>query len=49
MRTNLRRKPDISEDSLPECGVVDRLFKTKPKKLAGGMQQYEDMGAKLLS
>lgn len=42
-------EPDSSEDGLPECGVVYRLFKTKLKKLAGGMQQYEDMGVKLLS
>jgi ATP-binding cassette subfamily F protein 3 len=40
---------DNSDDGLPECGVVYRLFKTKLKKLAGGMQQYEEMGAKLLS
>jgi ATP-binding cassette subfamily F protein 3 len=40
---------DSDEDGLPECGVVYRLFKTKLKKLAGGMQQYEEMGAKLLS
>ena len=40
---------DSSENSLPESGVVYRLFKTKLKKLEGGMQQYEDMGTKLLS
>jgi len=40
---------DSSGEGLPECGVVYRLFKTKLRKLAGGMQQYEDMGVKLLS
>jgi hypothetical protein len=40
---------DSSEDSLPECGVVYRLSKMKVKKLADGMQQYEEIGAKLLS
>jgi ATP-binding cassette subfamily F protein 3 len=40
---------DNSDDGLPECGVVYRLFKTKLKKLAGGMHQYEHVGAKLLS
>ncbi|KAG9917561.1 ABC transporter ATP-binding protein uup-1, partial [Aureobasidium melanogenum] len=38
-----------SEDGLPACGVVYRLFKTRLKKLDGGMQEYEDMVTKLLS
>lgn len=38
-----------SEDGLPACGVVYRLFKTRLTKLDGGMQQYEEMVAKLLS
>ncbi|KAH0264282.1 ABC transporter ATP-binding protein uup-1, partial [Aureobasidium melanogenum] len=40
---------DDSEDGLPACGVVYRLFKTRLKKLDGGMQQYEEMVTRLLS
>ncbi|KAI5196168.1 ABC transporter domain-containing protein [Aureobasidium subglaciale] len=40
---------DSSEDGLPNCGVVYRLSKTRLRKLEGGMQQYEDMMAKLSS
>lgn len=40
---------DDSENSLPACGVVYRLFKTRLQKLDGGMQQYEEMVAKPLS
>ncbi|KAG9575748.1 ABC transporter ATP-binding protein uup-1, partial [Aureobasidium melanogenum] len=40
---------DDSEDGLPARGVVHRLFKTRLKKLDGGMQEYEEMVTKLLS
>lgn len=44
-----KEESDDSEDGLPACGVVYRLFKTRLKKLDGGMQQYEEMVTKLLS
>ncbi|KAH0017884.1 ABC transporter ATP-binding protein uup-1, partial [Aureobasidium melanogenum] len=40
---------DDSEDGLPAYGVVYRLFRTRLKKLDGGMQEYEEMVTKLLS
>lgn len=38
-----------NEDGLPSCGVVYRLFKTRLRKLNGGMQQYEELVTKSLS
>lgn len=40
---------DDSEVGLPAYGVVYRLFRTRLKKLDGGMQEYEEMVTKLLS
>lgn len=45
----LEEESDSSEEGPAEGGDVYRLFKTRLRKLAGGMQQCEDMGAKLLS
>ncbi|KAG9638344.1 ABC transporter ATP-binding protein uup-1, partial [Aureobasidium melanogenum] len=40
---------DDSEDGLPACGVVYRLFKGRLKKLDGGMQEYEKTVTNILS